>query len=308
MALSVDTERLYFEFPDVHAEAELSVTFHRTVRVPDDGNDYPLPPSLGRFPLRVVENRLALPVWQSEACWLKFDARCPFLVKVGAGNIDALTGAPWSDEPDFAVEDYFEVPEQPWLDGFVGPGGTVRQFVAMPLGSGYTVSEQLSDGPDAGHIRIVAVPMRAEYLRRRPKPAAQTTMFSFTSAPAGGMGLGAGGSITQRVAVPVEDHDAWAVRARSSVQIALVNSEQWHGLTGNPPPTEPPTAAEYAARGFPWFERYAEPPGRPEAPALTRVDSVTDVRARRNEEALRGNETVEVAETIRIRPERGRRT
>lgn len=30
-------------------------------------------------------------------------------------------------------------PEQPWLDGIADGDGTVRQFVAMPLGSGYSV-------------------------------------------------------------------------------------------------------------------------------------------------------------------------
>ena len=42
------------------------------------------------------------------------------------------------------AEDYFEVPEQPWLDGFCTGSGVVRQFVAMPLGSGYTVEEQVT--------------------------------------------------------------------------------------------------------------------------------------------------------------------
>jgi hypothetical protein len=39
-------DSLLFSFPDVHPDAVLSVSFQRTLRIPDDGRDYPLPPSL----------------------------------------------------------------------------------------------------------------------------------------------------------------------------------------------------------------------------------------------------------------------
>jgi hypothetical protein len=35
-------------------------------------------------------------------------------------------------------------PEQPWLDGFAIEKGVIRQFVAMPLGDGYSVEEQVT--------------------------------------------------------------------------------------------------------------------------------------------------------------------
>jgi hypothetical protein len=40
----------------------LDITFQRTLRIPDDGTTYPLPPGLGQFPIRKVEdyaNRVA---------------------------------------------------------------------------------------------------------------------------------------------------------------------------------------------------------------------------------------------------------
>lgn len=172
MALALEKDRLVFEFPEVHPAARMAVSFHRTLRVPDDGNTYPLPPGLGRFPLRTVaeldeaalpsswrsHGGLVMPMWQAEACWLGFESRYPFLVKVGAGDVDALTGEPWSPEPDFGREDYLEVPAQPWLDGYVVAHGRVRQFVAMPLGSGYSLEEQLRSGPARGGIRVAARP------------------------------------------------------------------------------------------------------------------------------------------------------
>jgi hypothetical protein len=33
-----------------------AVAFERTLRIPDDGREYPLPPSLGEFPVHRVED------------------------------------------------------------------------------------------------------------------------------------------------------------------------------------------------------------------------------------------------------------
>ena len=43
-----------------------SLVFQRTLRIPDDGRDYPLPPGLGRFPLRHIDDYILHahePVW-----------------------------------------------------------------------------------------------------------------------------------------------------------------------------------------------------------------------------------------------------
>jgi len=298
MALSVDHDTLYFEFPDVHTAAELRVTFHRTVRVPDDGREYPLPPSLGTFPVRVVGDRLALPVWQSEACWIKFDCRYPFLVKVGVGDVNAVTGGAWSPEPDFDGEDYFEVPEQPWLDGFCVERGSVRQFVAARLGEGRTVEEQLSESPALGGVRIVAYPLRAEVWEKRRKDREQEPVRMFSVMPAA-MGLGAGGAVTQGIATPVEVPGAWDLGQSSTVRVDLLDSARWHDLTGAPPPTEPLTAAEYAARGYPWFELYDEAPARAGSPGLAAVESVSEIAKRKGTPL--DDAGVETGEPIRIR-------
>jgi len=47
---------LVFTFPGVHPQARFSIDFQRTLRIPDDGENYPLPPGLGRFPLRHVDD------------------------------------------------------------------------------------------------------------------------------------------------------------------------------------------------------------------------------------------------------------
>ena len=62
-----------------------SVRFMRTLRIPDDGGEYPLPPGLGTFPIRRVADYrervpeswrehggVFLPMYQREAMWLSF--------------------------------------------------------------------------------------------------------------------------------------------------------------------------------------------------------------------------------------------
>ncbi len=49
-------DSLVFSFPEVHPKATLRIDFQRTLRIPDNGRDYPLPPGLGNFPLRHVDD------------------------------------------------------------------------------------------------------------------------------------------------------------------------------------------------------------------------------------------------------------
>jgi len=47
---------LNFSFPNVHPQASLKITFQRTFRIPDDDKEYPLPPGVGDFPIRHVDD------------------------------------------------------------------------------------------------------------------------------------------------------------------------------------------------------------------------------------------------------------
>ena len=109
-------DQLVFSFPEVHPSATLRINFQRTLRIPDDGRDYPLPPGLGQFPLRHVDDfasrvppawiehgGVMLPMYQSEAMWLHFDGEYlesrdisyPFAVKIATGKINAVSGQGW---------------------------------------------------------------------------------------------------------------------------------------------------------------------------------------------------------------------
>lgn len=90
--------------------AELRIEFQRTLRIPDDGGTYPLPAGTGRFPLLPVDDfartapeswikhgGVMMPMYQSEALWIRFTSRYPFAVKVAAGKINAVSGEAWSN-------------------------------------------------------------------------------------------------------------------------------------------------------------------------------------------------------------------
>ena len=79
--------QLVFSFPEVHEYAQLRIHFQRTLRIPDDGKEYPLPSGLGQFELRHVDDHansapqdwlrhggVMLPMYQSEAMWICFNA------------------------------------------------------------------------------------------------------------------------------------------------------------------------------------------------------------------------------------------
>lgn len=129
----------------------VTVTFQRTLRIPETGL-HPLPPGLGRFPLRRVADYpdtapadwlarggIMLPIFQREAMWLSFDAFEPAALQVGVGKVCAVSGLPWIDHLTGDPQNYVPLPTQPWLDGINAGAGFIRQFVAVPLGSGATV-------------------------------------------------------------------------------------------------------------------------------------------------------------------------
>ena len=269
--ISLENETLTLRFPEVHARATCEISFQRTLRIPDDNREYPLPPGLGRFPLCHVDDYAArlpaawqahggvfLPMHQSEAMWINFSGRYPMAIKVAAGKINAVTGEAWSrglaDDP----QDYLVVPDQPWLDGFCVSKGTIRQFVAMPLGQGFTAEEQLTGQAEHGGLQIIAYPMKAKVYKElfgRRVEEARGVLYC-PEAPAREMGLAPGGLMRQEIYEDDYGIDAWDRSASSRCFVHLLNSAQYHSVTGVHAPTMPPTAKDYSDDGLPWFEHY----------------------------------------------------
>jgi hypothetical protein len=257
----------------------LRVSFQRTLRIPDDGNDYPLPPGLGEFPVfraRDFARRLPagwgaddlfIPMYQREALWLNFD--CPYwratAVKIGVGGVNAVSGKRWHERLNRSRrrQDYVVCPDQPWLDGINAGDGFIRQFVAMPLGMGYTVEGQLTGREDRGGIQILAYEPKPGRFPDEP-PADRWgggygAMMVCDSAQE--MGLGAGGRMRQEIYPDPHGADSLSFRE----------------ITGMEPPPTPVSAEHYTRLGLPWFRLYDERKGdlRPSR-ELERVRSIRE--------------------------------
>ncbi len=269
----LENNRLEFRFPEVHADARCSIAFQRTLRIPDDGRDYPLPPGLGAFPLRHLDDfakrlpgpwrergGVIAPMHQAEAMWINFDSDYPFAVKVATGKFCAITGDAWVDRLNRDPQDYAVLPEQPWLDGYCVEKGVVRQFVAMPLGEGFTVEEQLTGEAVHGGIQLACYPMKAgryEEIRSEWSGLGDDILHSpLCPGSADGMGLAPGGRMKQEIYDDPYGLEAWDQRHGSRCFVSLLNTTQWMAVTGERSPTEPPTAQDYAFRGLPWFDHY----------------------------------------------------
>lgn len=315
---------LVFSFAEVHEDAVLHVNFHRTLRIPDDDSDYPLPPGIGSFPLRDVDDfagrvperwvehgGVLLPMYQSEAMWLSFDADYPFAVKVAAGKINAVTGEDGSEGLHRDPQDYLVVPDQPWLDGYCVEKGFIRQFVAMPLGSGYSAEEQLTGAAEHGGLQLVAYPMKAEaYERLRRERSYGRMMVSEPQAEycmaSPDMGLAPGGRMRQEIYDDEHDFDDWDLGHSHRCFVHLANALVWRAITGGPPPTPPPTSEEYERAGLPWFEYYARDRKALEgAETLAGLDSVAQLGAKKGDQPLPENTSVLPGRVVELREVRG---
>ena len=290
--IELNNDILNFSFPDVHPDARFALDFQRTLRIPDDGSDYPLPPGLGRFPMKHVDDYgqtvsplwiahggVMLPMYQSEALWLSFnsdfiserDTSYPFAIKVATGKINAVTGDDWTDWLQRKPQDYMVSSEQPWLDGYCVEKGFIRQFIAMPLGSGYSAEEQLTGEAEHGGIQVVIYPMKREVFEKRfPKrkldrlreeQIGMNTLYKM-AAPAPmescEMGLAPGGRMKQEIYEDPFDLNDWDMENKSRCFVNIANSLIWRAITSEKPPTVPFTAKEYTQYHLPWFDYYSD--------------------------------------------------
>ncbi|MFI2433386.1 hypothetical protein [Streptomyces sp. NPDC018693] len=275
----------------------VAVRFMRTLRLPETGT-HPLPPGLGQFPVRRISDYpdtapaewlarggVMLPVYLREAMWLSFAGSLePAALQVGVGKVCAVSGKRWSDRLSRHPQNYVVLPRQPWLDGINSGKGTVRQFVAVPLGLGATVEGQVTGEEVWGGIQLQAFRLNEQRLaewheaqRRlaRPRfgggdgapppapggvsaPMAAAAPAAPAAAPraAAAMGLGVGGSMRQEVYQDDRSPKDWAKEPAGRVFVHLVTPPEWRRITGEAPPPSPVDRAAYTAAGLPWFDYY----------------------------------------------------
>ncbi len=183
--------------------------------------------------------------------------------------MSAVTGDEW--QSGLKESDYLTIPQQPWLDGYVVEEGVVRQFVAAPLGSGFSAEEQITGKAQHGGIQIEVFPMKREVFDRRfPKqPSSGNIIRSmsliseseacyFAATASADMGLAAGGQMEQQIFEDPYGLDDWDTEHGSRCFIHLANSLVWKAITKQEPPYPPSTAADYTSRGLPWFDYYSD--------------------------------------------------
>jgi hypothetical protein len=160
---------------------DFEVSFIRTLRIPEDGKTHALPPGLGSFPVKRVEDYadkvpaawkehggVFLPMYQREAMWLSFrNKKSHHAIKVAAGKVNAVSGQLWNTALKEATNVHGKDPQQdymtdrqPWLDGFNVGEGVIRQFVSMPLGMGYTVEGQVTGKEEFGGLQLLVMPAK----------------------------------------------------------------------------------------------------------------------------------------------------
>lgn len=256
----------------------VTVDFQRTLRIPETGL-HPLPPGLGRFPLRRVADYpdtaptewlsrggVMLPIYQREAMWLSFNASEPSALQVGVGKVCAVSGLPWIEHLIGEPQNYVALPEQPWLDGINAGDGFIRQFVAVPLGSGATVEGQGTGQEVHGGVQLRAIGLTREALAKwRAEQELDIEccddgllgcIMPAPMADSASMGLGAGGRMRQEVYAddrPLANYDQSGARR---VFVHLCSAAQWTAITGETPPSTPVDRDAYVHAGLPWFDFY----------------------------------------------------
>lgn len=336
--------------PTQRPPREVSVEFQRTLRLPDDGKDHPLPPGLGVFPLRRIEDLgqdtpqawkarggVALPMYQGEALWMRFVAGAGAAMKIAAGGVNAVTGEPFAGGLNRDPQDYVSLPRQPWLDGFCVAKGVVRQFVAMPLGEGYTAEEQVTGEAKEGGVQIGVVPLsdaarfrEVEHALHRPLASVLPKLLpqpvlpppppfdafledvprAFSApppcaAPSGGaMGLGAGGRMKQEVYADTRAPEDYATELGEACFVHVLNSAMWKRCTGEAPPQPPVTAEEYRRYNLPWFDYYRDDAKPLEATGiLAKLKSVFAVAREKQSPVFEGQPSLPDVPIVHLGPE-----
>lgn len=122
--------------------------------------------------------------------WISFTSEGRFAVKIYVGGVNAVSGGPTTEinqtqarryqllNEQKSIQDYIVTPNQLYIDGIASTDVTVRQFVAMPLGSGYSVEAQLTGADLIGGLQVDITPVKWNYsfvhplrIPVMPKPA-----------------------------------------------------------------------------------------------------------------------------------------
>lgn len=290
--------KVQLEAEHIHVGDRFSLTLQRTIRLPQDGREYPLTPSFGEFPVvaaaafsdRLPKNwhagdAFVVPIYEREALFLAFSAAewKPNAVQVGVGGINAISGEGWPAPPSASPQNYIVCPDQPWLDGIYALDGRVRQFVATGRGRGDTVAEQLG-GTEASALQIRVYEPQPGKFSDRPGAPERTRLDSIPD----DVGVGAGGTMRQKIYPDPYGVETWNAEDYAEFYIYLVRPDVYQPLTGREPPPPSISAETYTRLNLPWFELDDK-----NAPAITAPGKLGEVETVSKRERGRGDSAEE---------------
>ncbi|CZT42531.1 related to ubiquitin/ribosomal protein S27a fusion protein [Rhynchosporium secalis] len=168
----------------------LNISLRRTVRVPDNGSSYNLPPDCGPFPIYSVKQYkdklpnsmsakggMFLPIYEREAMWINFDSLRPFAIKIYAGGVNVISGESYIEglatmlrrklrlAEGKSVQEYVVSGSQKWIDGIATADGKVMQLIATPTGSGYSVETQVVGKDSVAGLQFEIMPAKRLMMR-----------------------------------------------------------------------------------------------------------------------------------------------
>ncbi|KAH6988466.1 hypothetical protein EDB80DRAFT_690042 [Ilyonectria destructans] len=159
--------------------ASIEIDFNRTLRLPEGIDIHHHPSGLGIIPVyntaaiqkKLMESRnqslvdmakkggIFFPLYQREAMFITFNAvNDIFALRLFVGGVNALSGVLWNSQRPQNKQDYILVPPQVRIDGVSVGDDVVKQFIAMPLGSGYSVEKQVTGKETTGGLQIEITP------------------------------------------------------------------------------------------------------------------------------------------------------
>lgn len=296
----------------MHVGNRLSISFQRTLRIPEDGQSYPLPPSLGPFTIHKVKDYSErvprswrerggcfIAMYQREALWIGFDGADwkPNAIKLAVGGINAISGTIWENGLHDDPQDYVICPDQPWLDGINAGDGFIRQFVAMPLGAGFTIEAQVTKKEEFGGIQLAVYEPKDGIFPDAPPPLPKAPSAIYSEAPLSGseMGIGAGGKITQKIYPDEYGIETWDQGNHASLFVHILNSEQYREITGHDLPPTPVSVETYVKHGLPWFSLYDEAKADLPSPSILKnVSTIEQLEGEGLNHRLSGNKPMAV--------------
>jgi hypothetical protein len=214
--------------------------------------------------------------------------------------VNAISGERWNEGLKAQPQNYIVTPQQPWLDGIKAGVGSIRQFVAMPLGLGYTIEAQISGKDEFGGIEIIVYePSPGKF----PDEAPPQPLSGLYSQPLMDMtfemGLGAGGEIKQKIYPDPYGVDTWDTDNYGEVTIHIVNSEQYQQIASREPPPSPISAKTYTEYGLPWFDLYDEQKGDlPTSERLKGIKSIQEIERSRGGAPQPNDESINVKNSM----------